>query len=106
MMAAELTAQHSPPGTTTILPSELITPETAPPMTNGATVADELAVALENGPLEVAWCDDVPPDPNGTEPVFASGIPPGDACADTPKKYDGEEVTPPVGEKVNVWVTS
>jgi hypothetical protein len=106
-MAAELMAQHVPPGKATKLPSELIIPETGPPMLNGFRVAEEFATALENRPVELASCVDVPPPvPKSTEPLFASGVPPGEACAETPKSYDSGDITPPVGVKLKVCETS
>jgi len=70
-------------------------------------VAEEFATALENRPVELACCVNVPPPvPTTTEPFLASGVPPGEAVAETPKRYDGRAIMPPVGAKLKICETS
>jgi hypothetical protein len=94
------------PGKTMILPSEAITPDMGPPMVNGFRVPEEFAVALDSEPTEFACCEDVPPAVvKVTEVLVASGVPPGEASVETPNRYDGSAIIPPVGANEKVCET-
>jgi hypothetical protein len=84
-IAAELLAQHPPPGERFRLPPELIAPKTGPPSLTGVSMPDDFADALERLPMEsAAWEDEPPVVGKVMEPFRVSGAPPGDALAETP----------------------
>jgi hypothetical protein len=84
-MAAELVEQQAAPGERFRLPPELIAPKTGPPSLTGVSMPDDFAEALEKLPMESAPCEEEPPVVGKVmEPFRVSGIPPGDAMAETP----------------------
>lgn len=83
-MAAELVAQHVPPGRTFNVPPELIAPKMGPPTFTGVTIPEDFAEALERLPMELAPCAEEPPVGSKiTDPFLVSGTPPGEAMAPT-----------------------